>query len=323
MPKIFMSYRRDDSPAMAGWVHQNLVNRYGDGVFRDIDSIGPATNFRTAIARALRHTDVLVAIIGPKWRGDAGDGAARIRDERDWIRLEIEIALQLDIPIIPALVDNANMPTTGDLPDSLRDLPYINALRIDAGPHFETQIKKLMSVIDQASHGHHPNEDILVSPPQKDPPRTDPAPVQREPPPQDQKPPPVVDAKPGMKPRMFQDLMDFGLRRTALQALGWYLIYFLIGVAIGFVIGGIVGLASGGKMDVVGGIGIISAVIYHIVVGILLLAKRPKDAINILLVVAAIPLSMFLGALGGLIPLAYLTTRPTLWHDSGVPEIFR
>jgi hypothetical protein len=146
MPRIFVSYRREDSPAMAGWVHQNLSERYPDSVFRDIDSINPAANFRAAIAQALRHTDVVVAVVGPKWRGEGEP--ARISGEKDWIRLEIEIALQLGIPIIPVLVEHANMPHAAELPETLRDFCLINGLRIDPGPNFAAQLAKLFATID-------------------------------------------------------------------------------------------------------------------------------------------------------------------------------
>jgi len=48
---------------------------------------------------------------------------------------------------------------------------------------------------------------------------------------------------------------------------------------------------------------------YHIVLGILLLLHRAKDATNLLLLIGGVLLSVALGALGGLIPLSVMTCR--------------
>ena len=59
-------------------------------------------------------------------------------------------------------------------------------------------------------------------------------------------------------------------------------------------------------------VGMVIGVIYHIVIGFLLIWNRPKDAPNILLYIAGVLISVLLGALGGLIPFAVMTTRPSL-----------
>lgn len=111
---------------------------------------------------------------------------------------------------------------------------------------------------------------------------------------------------------MFQELMNFSYRRTPLQALGWYLFFLFIGGAIGFLAGGVAGTGSTALIGFQRGAlaGNITAVPYHITLGILLLWNRPKGVANILLALAGAVVSVLLGAVGGLIPLAALTTRP-------------
>ncbi len=113
---------------------------------------------------------------------------------------------------------------------------------------------------------------------------------------------------------MFQQLMNFSYRRSLLQALGWYLFFLFIGFVIGFVAGGVAGTGSAGLLAFQRGAwaGQIIEIPYHITLGILLLWNRPKDVANILLFLAGVVLSVLLAALGGLIPLAVLTTRPIL-----------
>ncbi len=46
MPKIFISYRRDDSAGHAGRLYDRLVDRFGQGqVFMDVDAIRPGLDF--------------------------------------------------------------------------------------------------------------------------------------------------------------------------------------------------------------------------------------------------------------------------------------
>jgi len=120
-------------------------------------------------------------------------------------------------------------------------------------------------------------------------------------------------AKPSGKRRMFAEIMNFNYQRSAKQAFGWYLMYLLIGIIIGLVAGYIAGIAAKsfsegfniGKMA-----GQISAIPYHIALGTLLIWRRKKDAPNLLLVLGGVVLSVFSGAIGGLIPLAFLSCRP-------------
>jgi hypothetical protein len=111
---------------------------------------------------------------------------------------------------------------------------------------------------------------------------------------------------------MFRELMNFSRQRTPLQALGWYLIFLLIGGVIGGLAGFLVGIGStsfteGFQRGLPAGQ--LAVIPYHIILGILLLWNRPKGAVNILLALGGVALSVLLGALGGLIPLAALTTR--------------
>ena len=59
-------------------------------------------------------------IDGPAWHGPLPDGQSRINATNDWVRVEIETALQLDIPLLPVLVEEAEMPDPETLPSSSR-----------------------------------------------------------------------------------------------------------------------------------------------------------------------------------------------------------
>jgi adenylate cyclase len=147
--KIVFSYRRADSEAMAGRIRDRLAGHYGnDAVFMDIDSIPFGTDFRRHFQEALAQSDVLIAIIGPRWLDADGSGDARINDETDPVRIEIETALQRGITIMPLLIGGSRMPDPAQLPDSLKKFAFINAAPIDTGRDFHHHIERLIRALD-------------------------------------------------------------------------------------------------------------------------------------------------------------------------------
>jgi TRAP-type mannitol/chloroaromatic compound transport system substrate-binding protein len=150
MPRIIISYRRSDSAAMAGRIFDRLHAYYGDqSMFMDIDNIPFGTDFRRYIKDALGESDALVAVVGPRWLGPRDVGRPRIHDATDPVRLEIEGALERGIPIIPVLVDGAQMPSDAELPDSLTDFAFINAASVDTGRDFRPHMDRLIRGIEE------------------------------------------------------------------------------------------------------------------------------------------------------------------------------
>jgi TIR domain len=150
MPKILISYRRSDSRDITGRVFDRLSSRYGkESIFIDVADIPFGTDFRKHILTVLNQTQVLIAVIGPNWRGPGTDGGARIDDEVDPVRIEVETALRKNIPIIAVLVAGTKMPGSKELPPSLRDFSYINAAEVDGGRDFHFHMDRLMASIDE------------------------------------------------------------------------------------------------------------------------------------------------------------------------------
>ncbi len=150
MPKIILSYRRSDSDAIAGRIRDKLVSHYGDDfVFMDIDSIPFGLDFREHVKTALLENDILIAVIGPRWIGPNTSGRSRINEETDPVRIEVETALQRNIPVVPVLVGGADMPSPAELPDGLKDLAFRNAAQIDAGRDFHQHMDRLIRSMDR------------------------------------------------------------------------------------------------------------------------------------------------------------------------------
>jgi hypothetical protein len=124
MPGIFISYRRKDSIAWAGRLHDSLERLFpGVEIFMDIEAIPPGIRFAPYIRERVGACGVLLVLIGPQWLVTAGpEGNRRIDDPDDFVSLEIKAALDREVRIIPMLVGGASIPPRGELPESLKPL---------------------------------------------------------------------------------------------------------------------------------------------------------------------------------------------------------
>ena len=122
---FFVSYRREQSSWPARILRDELARRFGaDQVFKDSDSIQAGQAWPEQLRAAISEASVVLVVIGPQW-ADARDrdGALRLNDPADWVRLEVEAALaSADAQLVPVLVDGAAMPPATALPPSLRAL---------------------------------------------------------------------------------------------------------------------------------------------------------------------------------------------------------
>lgn len=147
---VFISYRRDDSADITGRIYDRLIQHFSrEIVFKDVDSIPLGIDFRQHLENALSECRVLLAIVGTDWAGsETASGKRRIDDPRDHLRLELEVALGRNIPVIPVLVRRASIPTEDQLPLSLRSLAYRNGIQVRPDPDFHGDMDRLIKGIE-------------------------------------------------------------------------------------------------------------------------------------------------------------------------------
>jgi hypothetical protein len=149
-PKILLSYRRSDTGAIAGRLFDRIRERFGeDEVYMDIDNIPYGTNFRHHIEIALKGCKVLVVLVGPKWLGQRFLRKSRIFDRDDPVRIEVQTALTMNVPLFPILVDGAKMPGGSQLPKELRFFNDINAAPLDSGRDFDHHVAHLLKALGE------------------------------------------------------------------------------------------------------------------------------------------------------------------------------
>ncbi len=147
---VFISYRREDSRHITGRIYDRLVQAFGDKqVFFDVDSEAFGIDFREHIREKVGSCAVFLAIIGRNWNPPNASGQPRMNDARDHLRIEVESALQRGIPVIPVLVDGVEVPDEKDLPQSLANLAYRNAIMVRTDPDFHHDMDRLVRGIEQ------------------------------------------------------------------------------------------------------------------------------------------------------------------------------
>jgi hypothetical protein len=132
---IFLSYRREDAAPYARLLQYELRERFPAAqVFMDLDSIEAGLPFAKVIRDAVDTSTVLVALIGRQWVTIADEeGSRRLDNPGDYVRFEVQTALERGVRVIPVLVDGARPPREQQLPAELQELAGLNALELSYG----------------------------------------------------------------------------------------------------------------------------------------------------------------------------------------------
>jgi outer membrane protein assembly factor BamD (BamD/ComL family) len=148
--KIFINYRRGDDPGFAQALLGRLEQSFSsDQLFIDVDNIAPGLDFVHVLNERVAESDVLLAIIGKGWiQARDPEGARRLDDPNDFVRIEIESALNQNKRVIPVLVGEAQMPRPEELPETLRPLARRNAVRL-THERFRADTQGLVKALQQ------------------------------------------------------------------------------------------------------------------------------------------------------------------------------
>lgn len=179
-PGIFLSYRRQDAAPYARLLQYQLRERFPDAqVFMDLDSIEPGLDFVEVIEEALGSCVVLVALIGRQWLTLTDEeGNRRLDNPDDYVRFEVQTALQRGVRVIPVLVDGAAALKAPQLPVELHKLARLSALELSYG-RYQFDADRLLDVIQRVL-GAVPRPSAAPQPAPEEPADNGPAPVDPE-----------------------------------------------------------------------------------------------------------------------------------------------
>ncbi len=148
MAKVFINYRREDSGPYVDRLQDHLEQLFKEGeVFRDVHSIKPGEDFKTAIETAIRDFDYVLVVIGPDWVSQLKKRGAR--ETTDFVRLEIAAALQQGKTIIPITVGGAKTLHEKDLPKTISGLVDRQVFDL-SNTHFKNDVMRLIDAMGGA-----------------------------------------------------------------------------------------------------------------------------------------------------------------------------
>ena len=118
-------------------------------VFMDLDSIEAGLDFAEVIREAVESCTVLVALIGQQWATLADEeGRRRLDDPDDFVRFEVQTALERDVRVVPVLVDGAKPLRREQLPAELHKLARLNAFELSSG-RYQYDADRLVDLIQR------------------------------------------------------------------------------------------------------------------------------------------------------------------------------
>ena len=122
--RLFVSYRIDDSVYATAGIADRLAQYFGrENVFRDRDTLALGAKYPESIRRALERCDTVLAVIGSAWLEIRDSSGQRSLDNpRDWVRTELRMAFERDIPVVPVLLDDTPLPDPSRLPADIAAL---------------------------------------------------------------------------------------------------------------------------------------------------------------------------------------------------------
>lgn len=128
---IFISYRRDGGEVTARILRDSLTER-GYNVFFDVESLRSGA-FNTEIYSVIDECQDFILVLSP-------NALDRCKNSDDWVRREVEYALQKKKNVIPILLRGFEFPA--DLPVTMKDLPYRSGLAANL-EYYEAFLEKL------------------------------------------------------------------------------------------------------------------------------------------------------------------------------------
>jgi hypothetical protein len=132
MPRVFISYRREDSAGHVGRLNEHLARAFGaKNVFFDVDDITPGADFAQTIRKAISKSDVVLAVIGKDWLASTDEqGDRRLDKDNDYVRFELATALASKVRVVPVFVRDAKIPSAHELPPDLSELATHHGLEL-------------------------------------------------------------------------------------------------------------------------------------------------------------------------------------------------
>jgi hypothetical protein len=161
--QVFLNYRRADEPFGVAMLDRELSARFGaEAVFFASKSIQLGASWEEEMFAAVERSTALLVVMGRRWLDDVDEtGQRRIFAEKDFVRREILLAMELDKHVISVRLGAPRL-SPSDLPPELRSLPDRQDIELQfrtAGPdidRLETKLRRLIPELATAAPKERP-----------------------------------------------------------------------------------------------------------------------------------------------------------------------
>jgi len=159
--KIYISYRRTDAAGHAERLRALLARNFGaSSVITDVSMIQGGRDSLEELKSRVEEFDIVLVLIGAQWlQAVDDDGRRRLDSPNDFVRLEIELALGRQIPVVPVLLDGATMPPADALPSPLSTLTLRHAAQLREGPDYQGDVDRLIRMLENLVKTIHKQEE--------------------------------------------------------------------------------------------------------------------------------------------------------------------
>ena len=167
-PNLFISYRRSDAMEAVRALYFQLRLRFGSRqVFMDVSAITSGSIWAERLRGALHKASVVLVVIGPDWLRAADEfGRRRLDTPDDWVRLEIESALDAGKTVIPLLIGGLQaLPPPNALPASLTRLHDHQAFFLNE-TNWESNVAALARLLVEICGFSEGSKDVIAPAPE-------------------------------------------------------------------------------------------------------------------------------------------------------------
>jgi len=135
---IFLCHRKTDSSGHTGRIFDRLSAFFGpEHVFMSVNIPGKGEKIGN-IEEIIPNCNIVIGVIGRNWAPFEENGV---------VHLELKYAIQKNIPIIPVLINDAEMPSVSEIPGDLAGILRIQAHEL-SDARWNTDVQKLIDLID-------------------------------------------------------------------------------------------------------------------------------------------------------------------------------
>lgn len=152
-PSVFISYRTGQSTGSAILLFELLRRRLPD-VFRDKNCLNYGESWPERLDSAVKQCQAVVVVIGKGWAEEFAlrEAAARGQTEKgekapvDWVKREIQLALENRKKVIPVREVGVDVPSARDLPPGFETFPATEGGQLHP-EHYKGAIEKVIQAV--------------------------------------------------------------------------------------------------------------------------------------------------------------------------------